>query len=534
MGTYSHAHAVNTPIQPVVRVLRRAGGINSTQAEPDAGRPGVDDAVFFGESDPQLLGNPARVQRAYIPYRYRTYHWHQSSPTQMVPVVDPQTGEKQFFDTQPAMLNPNGMLIDNPVDGLSVYVALREPLPAPYPFDPLAAGVGTNTVVPDIRERYRMTKHPSGERPRAVNQLRIGGALVQSTSGAVPSALADEVLFGGAVFGRNAPNLATSSAQGAGLWLSAEAAQSATQLYVDAKALRLPSDVHWSNNEYLAELPDDAGLLQVGDEILCYSSRNPSAGLFEVASAGRGLLGTRAQPHHAHEAVQFMEDWPVSVLAGDLDATAALIPLGSTQDFPSEGLVLIEDELVHYTHLEGNSLGMPRASSEAGKLDRKGGPLFRGRFGTTPAGHGSGTPVILFPFRYWDRWAERADAPELAHFDLAIDQPSAWWESCFFMKTDVEGAQIGVLERDDPEVPWDADPERDPRLVLHWKGDLEGAPLSIAKQSDSLRWRVFVKYSADAFDPKSSLRHGWRQTPRLLRLGAFYYAPQAVLRSVER
>jgi hypothetical protein len=342
------------------------------------------------------------------------------------------------------------------------------------------------------------------------------------------------VLFGGAVFARNAPNQATSSAQGAGLWLSAEAAQAATQLYVDPKALRLPADIQWSNNEYLSELPEDAGLLQVGDEIVCYSSRTPSAGLFEVASAGRGLLGTRAQPHHAHEAVQFMEDWPVSVLSGDLSATASLIPLGSTQDFPSEGLVLIEDELVHYTHLEGNSLGMPRASGEPGKLDRKGGPLFRGRFGTTPAGHASGTPVILFPFRYWDRWAERADAPELAHFDLGIDQPSAWWESCFFMKTDVEGAQIGVLERDDPEVPWDADPERDPRLVLHWKGDLEGAPLSIAKQSDSLRWRVFVKYSADAFDPRLSQRHGWRQTPRLERLGAFYFAPSAVLRSVER
>jgi hypothetical protein len=318
------------------------------------------------------------------------------------------------------------------------------------------------------------------------------------------------------------------------MWLSAELAQAASSLSVDPKALRLPADIHWSNTEYLNDWPADAGLLQIGDELMCYSTRTPNTGAIELAVAGRGLLGTRPQPHHAHESVELLEDWTVSVLAGDLSATAAELPLVSSADFPSAGLVLIDDELIHYTHLEGNTLAMPRASSEPGKMDRKGGPLFRGRFGTTPAGHSSGTPVILFPFRYWDRWAEHADAPELAHFDLALDQPSAWWESCFFFKTDTEGAQIGVLERDDPEAPWDADPDVDKRLALYWKGDEEGAPHPIGKQSDSILWRVFVKYGPDAFDPQASTRHGWRQTPRLERLGAFYYAPDAVLRSVER
>jgi len=534
MGTYSHPHAANTPIVPVVRIVRRAGGTNSDQAEPDAGRPGVDDAVFFVEDDPQLLGNPARVQHAYIPYRYRTYHWKQTNSTTLVPIADSVTGEKQFADTLPAMVNPNGLLIDNPVDGLCVYVALREGLPAPYPYDPGAAGVGSSTTLPDIRQRYRMTKHPSGERPRIVTGLQIGGALVQSPAGVVPSAVADEICFGGASFAANDASVAPASAQGAPMWLTAELAQAASSFTVDPKLIRLPADIHGSNYEYLNEWPSDAGLLQIGDEILCYSTRTPSTGAIEVAVAGRGLLGTRPQPHHAHESVQLLEDWPVSVLVGDLDAMGAELPLASADDFPSEGLVLVDDELIHYTHLEGTTLFMPRASSLPGKMDRKGGPLFRGRFGTPAAGHSSGTPVILFPFRYWDRWAERADAPELAHFDFALDQPSAWLESCFFFKTDVEGAQIGVLERNDPEAFWDGDPEHDPRLALYWKGDQEGAPHPIGKQSDSVRWRVFVKYGPDAFDPRTSLRHGWRQTPRLDRLGAFYYAPDAVLRSVER
>src|SRR6185295_2534203 len=66
-GTYSHPHAINTAVQPVVRVLRR------WNATPDAGQPGVDDAVFFVEANTQMLGNPALVQRAYRPRQYRTY-----------------------------------------------------------------------------------------------------------------------------------------------------------------------------------------------------------------------------------------------------------------------------------------------------------------------------------------------------------------------------------------------------------------------------------------------------------------------------
>ena len=537
MGTFSHQHAASTLILPVVRIFRRPTNAAGAQAEPDAGRPGVDDPVFFVEQDPQLLGNPARVQRAYIPYRYKTYRWKQSAPNSFVPIADTVSGEKQFFDTVPQFANPNGLLIDNPVDGQCVYVGLREALPAPYPFDPAASGIGNSNGqggLADSRMRYRMTKHPSGERPRVVTGVRVGGSIAASANGAVASAVADEICFGGTVFARNAGGLAPESGQGAALWTTTEVTQNATDLFVAGSVLRLPDDVHGTPNELLSELPDDAGLLAVGDEIVCYSTRTPNLGQFEIATGGRGLLGTRPQPHHAHETVHFLEDWPVSVLAGELSASGSELPLASVQDFPGEGLVLVDDELIHYTRIAGNTLVMPRGSSKPGLMDRKGDALFRGRFGTSAVAHTSGAPVIVFPFRYWDRWAERADVPELAHFDLRLDQPSAFFESCFFQKTDVEGAQIGVLERDDPEAPWDGDPDKDKRLVVHWKGDLEGGPLPIGKQSDALDWRVFVQYSAGSFDPKGSMRHGWRQTPRLERLGAFYYAPDTVLRSVER
>jgi hypothetical protein len=126
---------------------------------------------------------------------------------------------------------------------------------------------------------------------------------------------------------------------------------------------------------------------------------------------------------------------------------------------------------------------MPRLSSQPGRMDAKGAGLFRGRFGTTAAAHAQGTPVILFPFRYWDRWQPRADAPELAYFTLSVDQPSAWWESFFFDKEDTDSARLGVLARSDPETPWDADPEDDARLRLFWRGDADGKTIPIGRQS---------------------------------------------------
>lgn len=522
-GTFSHPHASGTAVLPVVRIFRRAGSASgTTQAEPDAGRPGCDDAIFFVEQDPVLLGNPARVQRAYLPNQYRTYRWRQAAPNTMTSVDSGFVNASQFLPT------------DNPVDFNAVYVGLREALPVPYPADPVASGKTAVTVLPDMRLRYRITKHPSGERPRLVTSLRVGGAVAGQQAGAVPSAVVDELCFSGELFAQAAPNLAPESAQGALLWLTQEASGSSSDLYVAPGGIRSTGDVFFAAHEYLNELPDDAGLLRIGDEILCYSARSPVDGRITVATAGRGLLGTRAQPHHAHEGVQWLEDCVVSVLDAACGPQSPRLSLASVTDFPGEGLVLVDDELVHYSRIEGNTLVMPRASSKPGAMDENGEPLFRGRFGTTRAAHASGTPVILFPFRYWDRWAPYADAPELAHFDLGVEQPSAWWESCFFVKTDVEGGKIGVLQRTDPDAPWDADPEKDARLSLYWQGDKEGAPLAIGHQTDSIRWRVFVQYGADAFDPKASTRHGWRQTPRLDRFGGFYYAPNAVLRSVER
>ncbi len=503
-GTYSHQHVAQTSILPVFRV--EGGG------SPDHGRPGRLDAAFLFAANSDHPGWPVRVHRAHVPgTTIGVTGWTQANPQQYsAPTRAP--AEKPV-----------------PVDAylvLRTYVALQAAAPQILDVDP-------TPVAADPRLRTRLVCPPSGELPRLVGTVTVGGGFDGAQSGAIPAATVDEVVFGDAQFGRKSPGDPDSVA-GQSLILGGELDEQSTNLVLQPRVLRLANGPTTFDYEFLAELPTDAGLLKIGDEIVCYSSRDASSGRVVIANGGRGLLGTRPQPHHVTDTATFLESHPVSVLTASVAATDSTFQVASIEDFPQEGTILVDTELVHYTHIRDNVLEMPRASSVAGRMDAKGNGLFRGRYGTTPAGHTAGAPVILFPFRYWDRWQTRADAPELSYFTLAIDQPSAWWDSFFFDKEDADSCRIGVLARYDPDVPWDADPDDEPRLRLLWNGSQDGKTIPVHRQSDRIDWRVFVQYDPGAFDAKTGLSHGWKQSPLLKRFGAFYFGPPTVLSSVER
>ncbi len=508
-GTYSHAHVAGTTIVPVFSTYGE--GINGVEE----GRPGRMDAAFLVDPSVQSLGFPVRVHRAHIPSAtLDTVTWLPAGPL-------PQPG-------------PVENVTQDVVDLDKIYVALQARAPTPLQAgQPIAPG---QPLTYDTRATPRLTCFPSGERPRVVDQVRVGGAIQGAGSGAVPSAVIDEIVFGDAQFGTGTGFGQFDDLQGACLMLAADMTESAQSLSVYPRSVRVPGyDVLVTNRFFLdPPFPTDAGLLRIGDEILAFNSRDPASGNIGVATNGRGLLGTTPQHHHTSEPVPWLESHVVTFLSGDISAEAAELPVADLRDFPSEGTILIGSELIHYTRRRGNSLEMPRASTVAGAMDDKGAGLFRGRFGTLPAPHTAGEAVILFPFRYWDRWAPKADAPELAYFGVSVDQPAGLLSSCFFYKSDGEASQIGVLQRTDPDAPWDADPETDPRLKLYWKGDDEGQPLAVHAQSDRVDWRIFVQYSPNAFDLATGMSHGWKESPRLTRFGAFHYAPNLVLRSVER
>jgi hypothetical protein len=310
------------------------------------------------------------------------------------------------------------------------------------------------------------------------------------------------------------------------------------QVYPDT--LRIPWGGFGNIQNVASALPSDAGLLRLGGEIVCYSSVDPDTGAFTIPSNGRGLLGTTAEAHEVGESVQFLDGWTVGVLAGQASATASSLPLTDVADFPQYGTVLVDDELIHYTRIAGAALDMPRRSQEPGNKDAKGDGLFRGRFGTTPAGHAAFTPVILFPFRYWDRWAERADAPELAYVSPCVDQPNAFWRNVFWTSEEPGSGQsrIEVLQRlitrGAPLPPWDGDPDTTPGLKLLTDGMAQGNGNAIASPADLIEWRAFVRYEPGAFDAVTGLSHGWKETPRLTAFGVEYLGPNLVLRRVDQ
>jgi hypothetical protein len=505
-GTFSHAHAARTRILPVFAV--NLGG-------PDEGRPGRLDAAYLLDASPAGLGWPVIVHRAHTPGRkYGITGWTQN------------TSQMPSPPTRVAIAPPGDQFEQDSFLTGRIYVALQEPSVQPLVPDPAPANL-------DARLRTRLVCFPSGERPRVVGRTTIGGGFDGGASGAIPSAIVDEVVFGDAQFGRGSPGDPDAVA-GASLVLENPLDAAGLQAKVLPKTVRLPHGSFAANYEFLTETPDDAGLMQIGDEIVCYDSRMTLDGTIAIAPGGRGLLGTTAQNHDATEPVLFLEQHVVSFLAGAVSATDAMLPLANLDGFPSEGTVLVGSELIHYTRLRQGALEMPRSSSEPGAMDEKGAGLFRGRFGTTAAAHAMGEPVILFPFRYWDRWQERADAPELAYFGLSIDQPAAFWGSCFFAKEDASASRIGVLQRSDPAAAWDADPEKEPRLAVLMQGDVEGRAIPIGHQSDRIEWRIFVQYAPGAFDLATGLPHGWKETPRLSHFGAFYFGPGMVLSAVER
>ena len=507
LGTSSHDHPASTPVLPVWHL---------TPGDLSRGRPGAQDRVFVSTSDPTHPGWPMTVHRAHRAAAQRPlYGWD----------VDPAGGgavipaaEAQYVQTEPQ-------------ERFQTLLAFNAPLVEPI----AAVDPGVQGPLPaDVRLRARIARHPSGERPRTVAGVVVGGEF--QDRGRTADAVVDEVLFPerlfGIGFGGSQP---AHAAQGGALVLAADVPADGTFFPVLQRQLRAPQGILGEPADVLNRLPQDAGLLRVGEEIVCYEALDPGQGVIVVGALGRGLLGTDVQPHVLTESVHVLDWMPVTTLAGGISAADGVLPITDAQGFPQTGTVLIEGELIHYTRLEGGALVMPRTSTEPGQQDQNGNGLFRGRFGTAPASHAAGAPVILFPFRYWDRWTPRADAPELAYLGLERSRPGGYWDTFAFESEPppAGGARIGVLVRSDPSTPWDAEPSDAPGLFRFYDDD-GGRELPLEVVADRLEWRFFVEYPAGSFDPILGTAHGWRATPRFNWLGVSYEAPSRVLGSVDR
>ena len=500
LATASHAHVQGTEVHPIWALQ---------PGDVDRGRVGAQDPVFVAPGTATHPGWPLRIHRAHRPAPERIgYGWD----------PDPAGGN---------LVTPSANTVNLPRENylrsrtmVAFNAALVEPIAPLLSADP--------------RLSARLGKHPSGERPRMVAGVVVGGSL--QSGGAVPDATVDELLFPVRNFSVGYGGAAPAHATQAGAFTLSTAVGPTDSVWtVATRSLRFAQGRWGEPADVLDRLPTDAGLLRVDDEILCYESLNPDQGEITITSLGRGLLGTDIQPHGEGTPLQYLEWIPVSVLSSNISAGDGELPLESTEGFPSSGLVLIDGELIHYTRMGGRSLVMPRLSRDPGFQDQKGDGMFRGRFGTAAQGHSAGTPVIFFPFRYWDRWTARADAPELGYFSMEQSHPGAWWESFAFESepAPVGGARIGMLVRTDPKLPWDSDPDTSEGLREYY--DLKGgSEIPLGVSADRIEWRFFVEYPPGGFDPLRGMSHDWRATPRLNWLGVTYHGPNRVLGSVDR
>ena len=144
---------------------------------------------------------------------------------------------------------------------------------------------------------------------------------------------------------------------------------------------------------------------------------------------------------------------------------------------------------------------------------------------------------MLWPARYWDRWNDRADAPELHYFGGELSQPDAFVRSAFFDFRPGSTGQVNfvALQRTDDEVPWDAEPLETPGLDLIRPEDLDDdGRFPIARQTSRVEWRFAAEYQPLSFDALTGLSHGWKTAPELNLYGAEYWAPSRVLERVQR
>jgi hypothetical protein len=506
-GTLPRLHGPNTPVLPAFRVLRGPPEL------PDYGMPGRHDAAFLFTGNRTDLGSAVTVHRAYRPYEYLAGSYDSTPQPNPVPTAVPTV-----------------VVAEDPWMRQSTWVCLDAGT-APVP---VGQQTGNGSGV-DMRDVARLVLPPSGELPRIASTLALGGSI---RGGAVPPVVVDEVVFGDADVG---DSFGESGLQGGQFVLERDLGVGSLSCNVEPQMLRIASGLYVATSYFLQPLPTDAGLLRIGSEIVCYDFVDFSTGAIRIAPGGRGMLGTTEEHHETGSTVTWLEGWTASTLSTAVSAADATLPLTDLTDFPGEGTLRIGDELLHYSALYGAGPTMPRLSQEPGRMDRKGGGLFRGRFGSAAAGHAAGSPVVLHPFRYWDRWADRADAPELAYFGFAFDQPNAFWRSSFFQAEEPSSgfARVEVLQRvtqyaGQPATPWDAEPLPGGELALLEEGFQEGEGRPIGTQADRVEWRAFVRYLPGAFDALAGTSHGWKQTPRLRVLGVEFLAPDLTLRRVAK
>lgn len=278
-----------------------------------------------------------------------------------------------------------------------------------------------------------------------------------------------------------------------------------------------------------ALLPEDGGLLRVGDEIMSYAGFD-AVDSGTVYLTGRGLYGTRPQAHPAAAPVEPLVAWPASPLAARATAESAVVPLVDASGFPpGPGLVLIGDELVGYTDVGARSLSMPHSGGGVTTIGRRG--LLRGRHGTRAAEHEAGALVRWMPMRHRDAGLLGTGHASAEHAALTVHAPGAFLTDLAIAATiPAPGARLDVRAVFDRAASHHAQAAAGVPLVAlssQGFGDVVVAG-PLARQADVLDVHLVAGWDEGAFDPLRFASNGWKVVPRVGSVTAAHVQPTLV------
>lgn len=271
-------------------------------------------------------------------------------------------------------------------------------------------------------------------------------------------------------------------------------------------------------------------IIKVGSEVIGVVEGNQA-----LSMVNRGFLASTREVHDVGDPV-FPIPWlPCSALLNDMgsaDPTVALRQkFRGVGRFMREGLVLIDDELLHFEGYIGDELRMPAA------FDGTQG-LYRGRFGTSPSSHSAATALAyLMPFRYWDTYRERQWDNTMVWFQWSQTRPMARWGR-FVADVEIPKGDPNVVLHAFARVDgkgdfWNAPGVSDKSIIFHFPGGANGAINQTGYrgvEAGQLDVRFMVEYRTGAFDPQGPWNsNSWKRAPKIRQIQVDYERPTRTL-----
>ncbi|MBU0756308.1 MAG: hypothetical protein KJ645_14295, partial [Planctomycetes bacterium] len=400
----------------------------------------------------------------------------------------------------------------------------------------------------ESRDFTRIVKFPSGELPAKTPEAFVLGGNLFGDPSPQPGCI-DEVCFKGVQTPH--PSLPAFPRFVLARELGVDEEE---RLYLHTDQLLynrfLLRDARLDAFQILQSLPSDAGFLQIGSELIAYTDVDWEDGILALAPEGRGLFNTEPGYHGIGEPVRLLNFPLVTVLAGNLSEKAGVVAVADSSDLPMEGALLVEEEMIGYTRNEGEAglLVMPETSEDETLASRGG--MFRGRYGTEPARHLSGTLAYFFPVRYRDRTpyqpgsggngsdgsepASLADPPEAAYFPLSFPAPGAFFHRISWVEEGQgPGAHIEIRARAAQGTDWRAVPGEDTGLFSFRRDEDDRTPCLMNLQGDRLDLRIYTRFETGAFDAIDFLSNAWKYAPVVRAVGVDYIQPSRIVRHEE-